>query len=354
MSASIKIAFVLLVLIMVTVVWISTYTVKWRFGETIAINEKLEWIWNDPVRNQTVYTGVQLQPFLHLTPDTYYQKWPLKMTNLNYKFVLSPDTPCDSGTRIVAICYSVADRILTRDATRSTWGSVVRDGTWIGSDKKYKGVKVYFMLALPSKEMKYTINNITSEFHQHNDLILVDFMESYRNLTLKTLMALKWMKEHCKQAQFMLKVDEDIFVNIPRIWNMLNEDVTDKMMGYVVSGKVYRDEGPYGVPITHFPFSYYPRYLSGPIYVISTSLIPKLLQTAEYVPPFSVEDAFVTGVLRTVINASMVDGSCFLSRSAKIDPINGNCGIGVRGAWDYHKVWSSFEGNSSMAYNVTN
>ena len=34
------------------------------------------------------------------------------MTDLNYKFFLSPDTPCDSDTRVVIILYSVADRII--------------------------------------------------------------------------------------------------------------------------------------------------------------------------------------------------------------------------------------------------
>ena len=40
-----------------------------------------------------------------------------------------------------------------------------------------------------------------------------DFIDSYRNLTVKSIMALKWATEHCKNAKLIFKMDDDTLVN---------------------------------------------------------------------------------------------------------------------------------------------
>ena len=47
------------------------------------------------------------------------------------------------------------------------------------------------------------------------------FQDSYYNLTLKTVMGLKWVKDHCSQARFVMKTDDDIFVNLPKLHKAL-------------------------------------------------------------------------------------------------------------------------------------
>ena len=41
------------------------------------------------------------------------------------------------------------------------------------------------------------------------------FQDIYYNLTLKTVMGLKWTSIYCNQAKYIMKTDDDIFVNIP-------------------------------------------------------------------------------------------------------------------------------------------
>ena len=50
---------------------------------------------------------------------------------------------------------------------------------------------------------------------------LAFFQDSYHNLTLKTVMGLKWVKDHCSQARFVMKTDDDIFVNLPKLHKAL-------------------------------------------------------------------------------------------------------------------------------------
>ncbi|ELU15030.1 hypothetical protein CAPTEDRAFT_93685, partial [Capitella teleta] len=238
-------------------------------------------MWNSQVRKENAYLGVQLEPFLRLPPDVYYRKWPLKLTNVDYHFLLSPHDPCDADTRLVFISYSVASRFTMRETIRSTWASVTRQGLWPGSNASYPGIEVFFMLALS----EVPISKVSAESDRYNDIILADFIDSYRNLTLKSLMTLKWMNEHCKLAHFMVKVDEDIFVNIPRMWSLLERNsMPGSMIGRAMDAKVLRARtSKFSVPVAQYPFSQYPQYLSGPIYAISAPLIPRLMEVAEYV-----------------------------------------------------------------------
>ncbi|MCA9460432.1 MAG: hypothetical protein KC550_07845, partial [Nanoarchaeota archaeon] len=46
------------------------------------------------------------------------------------------------------------------------------------------------------------------------DIVQEDFQDAYKNLTYKGIMALKWIKEYCPNAKYILKVDDDIISNI--------------------------------------------------------------------------------------------------------------------------------------------
>ena len=57
----------------------------------------------------------------------------------------------------------------------------------------------------------FIMKNFLSEKCQH----FLAFQDSYHNLTLKTVMGLKWMSIFCPHAKFILKTDDDIYVNVP-------------------------------------------------------------------------------------------------------------------------------------------
>ena len=51
--------------------------------------------------------------------------------------------------------------------------------------------------------------------------------EHYNNLTLKTLFTLKYFlnsSNFVTPPKYLVKVDDDTFVNVPRLWNTLNYD----------------------------------------------------------------------------------------------------------------------------------
>ena len=48
----------------------------------------------------------------------------------------------------------------------------------------------------------------------HNDLVQGDFQDTYHNLSYKAVMGYMWVAEFCSQADFVVKTDDDLFVDL--------------------------------------------------------------------------------------------------------------------------------------------
>ena len=47
----------------------------------------------------------------------------------------------------------------------------------------------------------------------HGDILHLDFEDNYRNLTLKTMLSLRWALDECQKFTYVLKTDDDMIVN---------------------------------------------------------------------------------------------------------------------------------------------
>ncbi|KAI4809061.1 hypothetical protein KUCAC02_017976 [Chaenocephalus aceratus] len=54
---------------------------------------------------------------------------------------------------------------------------------------------------------------VEAESRRYHDIIQQDFLDSYKNLTYKTLMGMNWVAIHCPEAGYVMKTDSDMFVN---------------------------------------------------------------------------------------------------------------------------------------------
>ena len=48
-----------------------------------------------------------------------------------------------------------------------------------------------------------------------------DWLDAYKNLTYKGIMAMKWIKDYCNDVKFILKIDDDVVVNTFKLINHL-------------------------------------------------------------------------------------------------------------------------------------
>jgi hypothetical protein len=250
--------------------------------------------------------GIQLHPETVLTEENYYRIWPMKMTNLDYKFLRNSESPCaGKPVKLLVMVLTRPSDGRNRQVICSTWGAVASTGKW--KERDYPGIFLYFLLGVPDRPSV----ELEAEMEAHNDIILANFVDTYQNLTLKSLLQLKWAMEFCSGVDFIAKVDGDMFFNIPKLWPCLDDCLADKLMGRINRGPKVHTSGKWFVPRSQFPFEFFPKYLRGGAYILGTTAIPRLVLTAEYVPPISIEDVFITGVLTQILNITIVDHECF-------------------------------------------
>ena len=73
------------------------------------------------------------------------------------------------------------------------------------------------------------------EAAQFGDIIQADFEDSYRNLTLKAISAVTWISRYCNQTRYVLKTDDDAYVNMRALLRHL---------GMYSQGRIYSKPGP--------------------------------------------------------------------------------------------------------------
>jgi hypothetical protein len=109
-----------------------------------------------------------------------------------------------SEVNILILIFTVPSNFLERKVIRETWLTP--------SYNNNGQVRHAFLIGTTNDEI------LTSQVKQENadfgDMIQFNFCESYRNLTLKTLISFKWATAFCSNAQFIMKTDDDVYVNI--------------------------------------------------------------------------------------------------------------------------------------------
>ena len=94
---------------------------------------------------------------------------------------------CDRHVFLLVVVFSAVENVEQRQAIRETWAQ---------DQEEIKDVKVIFMLGNPSNELLQP--NVIKEGEIHGDILQESFIDTYANLTIKSLMLLKWFTNSCK------------------------------------------------------------------------------------------------------------------------------------------------------------
>lgn len=98
--------------------------------------------------------------------------------------------------------------------------------------------------------------------------------DTYRNLTYKHIMALKWFTENYPHVNYLLKLDDDVFVNIPAVHEHLlnNKQQTKYLLGRPMARTV-SSTGKWKVIPEEFAGDQYPEYVGGPSIFYSNDFV---------------------------------------------------------------------------------
>ncbi|KAK4019147.1 hypothetical protein OUZ56_001176 [Daphnia magna] len=115
----------------------------------------------------------------------------------------------DQRPSIFIAIISAAENSRKRNAIRNTWRQHLRT---VRDKRGFYFIHFGFFLGIPNDMAAQKL--IEDETNTHKDIIQIDMQDSYRNLTLKVAGVLNWINGNCKAANFVFKVDDDIYVNV--------------------------------------------------------------------------------------------------------------------------------------------
>lgn len=105
---------------------------------------------------------------------------------------------------IVVFVHSAPNHFDKRTAIRKTWGNE--------SNVRHNQIRVVFLVGQVNDTSVQ--KRLIKESEQYSDLVQGNFIDTYRNLTYKHIMGLKWVVYFCQNAKYVFKTDDDIFVDI--------------------------------------------------------------------------------------------------------------------------------------------
>ncbi|KAK6184414.1 hypothetical protein SNE40_006892 [Patella caerulea] len=229
----------------------------------------------------------------------------------SYKYLINESGICGPFPDKIFLLITVFSRtseIKERMAVRKTWGSLAVNNTEI---------RLVFMLGF-RPEINHQEVKIESE--KYHDIIQEDFYDSYRNLTIKSGAILRFANTFCQGVKYILKVDVDVFINLPFLIEELRKNNGKNMvMGHTLKSLVPHRNPKSKWYAESYPLTYYPNYASGPSYVLSGDIVGKLFRVALTTKYFYLEDVFVTGIVRERAAVKLVHHRGFTCRKPVVD-----------------------------------
>ncbi|KAL4236555.1 hypothetical protein ACF0H5_004940 [Mactra antiquata] len=214
----------------------------------------------------------------------------------NFIYLLENPTLCSSMSELkcLVIVHSAPLNFVKRNAIRSSWtnNSYFPD---LGP------IKVMFLLGKVTDNP--TQSYIDTEFGKYGDILQGSFIDAYKNITYKGIMAYKWLSENCRNVKVILKVDDDIVVNTFKFMNtflpgflksprhIACRRLSKSKIERNPSAKWYVDSNLFKGE------SRYPDFCQGFIVVISNDIIPELYEASLAIDFFWIDDVFLYGLV---------------------------------------------------------
>ena len=164
-----------------------------------------------------------------------------------------------------------------------------------------------FFVGLPQNDSVQERLNIEAGIY--GDIIQGDFIDTYRNISVKNAAALEWIASYCTNADHIIKTDSDVFINIVQIIDYLEKNPVSPRK-FKCRKVRHASIKRLLLPNATYPYNRSPPYCSGPFYIHRGSLIQEYLKTAMETPhTLWSQDVFMTGVVREAMeNVTITSG----------------------------------------------
>ena len=171
-----------------------------------------------------------------------------------------------------------------RNCIRKTWAF----------DRAFKPRWTTVFLVAQSR-IKNVSKSLLKEDELYEDLVRADYYDHYWNQTFKIQMGFEWAIRYCKFA-FLLKVDDDVFVNSAKLYSFLSDLSTPKSklyMGIHRKNALVQRRGKWKVSKEEYSDRTYPDFCPGFGFVLSHDVSVTFADTFAVVPFYRMDDVYV-------------------------------------------------------------
>ena len=227
-------------------------------------------------------------------------------------FIINGEMICETGDRhpsqidLLLMIPTSANATAERTAIRNSYASVSKNNT--------ANVRHVFLFGLNENESQ--IKMIRKESALHQDVVLIDMLDSYDNLTLKVVSGLKWSIMFCPNARYVIKVDTDTWLNTRTITDMITCDTLhlDSAIGGSLISRVrpIRDKDhKWYESKARYPYTRYPDYCSGVGYIIPMDVVRGIARVSHAIPLLRMEDVYIGACAKVLgIPVKQLPGFC--------------------------------------------
>ncbi|CAH1787886.1 unnamed protein product [Owenia fusiformis] len=169
---------------------------------------------------------VQIKDVPQIVERTNASKVPVEFYNLrfqnnyldDFKFVHLESDVC-SGVKnekfiiFVVITDTTENAKATREVLRETWAGVKTHSDWT--------IRTVYLMG--STNDTHRMASIADESKKYGDIIQASCGDAYRDMSLKVMMALKWVEKYCANAKYVFRGTHDIVFHFGRFFEKINE-----------------------------------------------------------------------------------------------------------------------------------
>ena len=229
------------------------------------------------------------QPNHYVTQKSFVELF-MRLQNTTHpqghQSTLISTSKCSTRHFLLILISSSPSNIERRKNIRRTWGA---------DNSTKPRWKAYFLIA--QTRDRNLSQSLLHEGDAFEDLIRADYFDDYWNQTLKIQMGFEWASRYCNFS-FLLKIDDDVFVNMNALLSNLTNPSMPKYKLYMgllwQKLPVRRYKGDkWEVTKEEYQPDFYPDYCPGFGFVLSFDVVHSFVNLYQVVKPFKIDDVYV-------------------------------------------------------------
>ena len=201
-----------------------------------------------------------------------------------------------SRFKLIVLVSSHALHLGRREVIRKYWGN---HSQWTTPHQW----KVIFVTGFFSSDYN---NQLHAEGYTYKDILVESIEENFYTLSFKVMLGLKWVEANLKY-DFVLKCDDDVFVNIDQLMRVIST-TKSQYFGQKLELQPVQREGRYRVSKEEHPNPFYDPYCSGGGFVLSYLAVSKMIPFFNWKNPLKIDDAYIGKIVTKTGTKAMTYG----------------------------------------------